>query len=99
MGEPYRYARQKLWQAVDCLVGDGPLRLRLGYAYTTLLILNADNDLPAELRDRFTALMQALDARADNEAHGPVTINTRAPKAGRLAGEVLSLYIALRGGI
>src|SRR5262245_26810680 len=99
MGEPYTYARQRLLQAVECLVGEGALRQRLGYAYTTLAKLNEDNDLPPDLRDRFKKLMWELQARSDGGKYGPVKIITRAPKAGHLAQEVLAIYIDLRGGI
>jgi len=99
MAERYWYARQKLYEALHCPVGEGALRQRLGYAYIDLSILNPDTHLPQDLRDRFNKLKRELKSRADDGRYGPVKIITRSPKAGRLAEEVLSIYVKLEAKV
>ena len=97
--EQYGYARQKLWEALHILVGDGDIKVRLGHAQNLLLLLQPDTDLPEELRGKFRALMSDLSKRAIHYSYQPTRINTRHPKAGRMAETILSLYTELRGGI
>jgi hypothetical protein len=92
-------ARKKVWEPVHVLVGDGTARVRLGYAYGLLAQLQPDRDLPEELRPRFKKLMKDLSDRADEGKHRPVRIITSAPKSGKLAEEIMSLYTALNDGI
>ena len=58
--DQHHYSRQKLWQAIDSLVGDGKLRNRLGYALAHLALLTPE-DFPEELRPRFEKLMKQLN--------------------------------------
>ena len=97
--DQYRYARQKLWEALYVLVGSGSIKERLGYAQTLLLVLQPDKDLPKELRGEFRALMLDLGRRAIHYTYRPTRINTRHPKADQLARSILDLYTALRSGI
>ena len=46
-------SRKKVSEAVHVLVGDGPMRERLGYAFPLLAQLQPDRDLPPDLRPRF----------------------------------------------
>ncbi len=57
----YHYARQKFWEAVDALVGDGLMRERLGYARMYLSMLRPEDDLPEEPREDFRVLMHELN--------------------------------------
>ena len=97
--ERWGSARKKVWEAVYALVGDGAARERLGYAFTLLAQLQPDRDLPEELRPRFAKLMRELEKRADFASHRPVRIVSRAPKSGKLAEEIFSIYTALNDGI
>jgi hypothetical protein len=97
--EPYRYGRQKLWEAVYVLVGDLPMGQRLGYARGLLLLLNPKDDLPEHLQARFQALMDDLNKRVVHWDFRPSWVVSRHPKSGRMAKEVLQLYTELRGGI
>jgi hypothetical protein len=99
MPEPYTYARQKLWEAVNVLVGDLPMKKRLGYARGLLLLLEPEKDLPEHLRSRFQALVEDLNKRVVHWDFRPSWVVSRHPKSGRMAEEILSLYTELRGGI
>jgi hypothetical protein len=99
MAQDYPYARQRLWQAVEALVGDGTMRERLGVARDTLLHLQPDQ-VPAHLRPEFLALMEALNDRAVQLGHEQFSrIITRRPKSGEMAKIILRLYIDVRGGV
>jgi hypothetical protein len=97
--DPYHYARKKFWEAVYALVSDGNIKDRLAHAQNDLLRLKPDEDLPENLRTRFRRLMRDLDDRTIHCSHRPSRVNTRHPKAGRMAMEILEIYTALRGGI
>jgi hypothetical protein len=96
---PYYYGRQKLWEAVNVLVGDGAMRDRLGYAQSYLLLLRPEHDLPEELRDKFRALMKELAERTIHYSYRPSRVITRHPKSGRLAQGIFDIYTELQGGI
>jgi hypothetical protein len=97
--QEYRYAQQKLWEAIYALVGDGPIRDRLGYALTTLIVLRPEHDIPDHLRDKFSTLMADLTKRAITYSYRSTRVNTRRPKSGYMARTILELYTSLRGGI
>ena len=97
--DEYHYARQKLWEAVNVLVGDGAIRDRLGFAQNYLSLLRPDEDLPEFLRPQFRSLMADLSNRAVYYTYRPTRIATRHPKSGKMAQMILSMYTDLRGGI
>jgi len=97
--QQYRYALQKLWEAIYVLVGDGPIRDRLGYAFILLATLQPEHDLPEHLRGTFCTLMADLTNRKINYSYRSPRINTRHPKSGNMAKTILELYTSLRGGI
>lgn len=97
--QQYSYALQKLWEAIYVLVGDGPIRDRLGYAFILLLTLQPEHDLPEHLRGKFCTLMADLNKRKITYTYRSTRINTRRPKSGHMATTILELYIELRGGI
>jgi hypothetical protein len=95
----YRYAQQKLWEAIYILVGDGPIRDRLGHALTVLVVLQPEQDIPGHLHGKFCTLMADLTKRAMTYSYRSTRINTRPPKSGKMAKTILELYTDLRGGI
>jgi hypothetical protein len=97
--ERWGSARKKVWEALHVMVGDGAMRERLGFAYSLLLQLQPDRDLPEELRPRFRKLMRELEKRAEVTSYRPVRIVTKAPKAGKLGEEILAIYAELNDGI
>jgi len=97
--QQYRHAQQKLWEAIDVLVGDGPIRDRLGDAFILLQVLIPEQEIPERLRKKFSALMADFTKRAITYSYRSTQINTRHPKSGNMARTVLALYTELRGGI
>ena len=96
----YGYAREKLWQAVDTLLGDGPIQARLTYAADYLLRTMPDKHLPAgEQRTEFEAIKNALTTEPLSTATGPSPRRVTSEEGAKLARRVLSLYTELRGGI
>lgn len=98
-GERYSYTRQKFWEAVGSLVGDGAMPARLGYAYMSLLILRPDEDLPESMRDKFRTLMAELGKHVVHPSNAPPRINLQHPDSDRAADMILSMYVELKGGI
>lgn len=99
----YDYAREKLWQAIHSLVGEGSIQERLAGAAMVLTRLHRpDEDLPEHLREDFKAVMHALTKEPAVGNEGTITATTRkltAEEGRDLAGKILSIYINLRGGI
>jgi hypothetical protein len=92
------YARQKLFEALNVLVGSGRLRLRLTYAADHLAKLKSA-DFPADSRQTFKDLMALLTKT-------PLTSTIRyevreiTPREARRASEtILSLYLKVSGGL
>jgi hypothetical protein len=99
----YDYAREKLWQAVDGLVGDGSIQDRLASAAMILTRLHRpDEDIPKELREEFKAVMHALTKETAQGNEGNIVATTRklsSEEGAKLAHRIFSLYVQLRGGI
>jgi hypothetical protein len=79
-------------------VGDGSIKERLGYAHTHLLMLKPDN-LPERLRERFEALVAALNSKVEHFSYKPSIVQMRRPQSGRVAEEILSIFVELKGGL
>jgi hypothetical protein len=98
--DQYSYARQKFFEALDALVGDGDLATRLTFAAVPLMVLNsAQGDLPEGLTKRFDKLLQDLTATplSDNAKYIPRELEPDA--ATRTAHEILSVFVQLAGGL
>lgn len=99
----YGYTREKLFQAVDVLVGDGTVQERLASAATYLIRLHEpENDFPPELQEEFKAIKHALtkEQAIGNEGNIQATVDKLSNEEGRkLASRILELYIGLRGGL
>jgi hypothetical protein len=96
--EKHRYARQQLWKAVDALVSDGSIKERLGYAHRHLAVLQPD-DLPEDVRERFRILMETLAGKLEHFTYKPSIIRMRKPQSGKIAEEILSIFVKLQGGL
>ena len=91
----YDYAREKLWQAVETLVGDRDIQTRLTSAAEIVLRLMPDKHLPSEHRAEFEDIKKRLEQlHAD-----PPRSHLTSEEGLNLAGRILSLYTELRGGI
>jgi ferric-dicitrate binding protein FerR (iron transport regulator) len=94
--------REKLWQAIDTLVGDGSIHQRLEYAAEYLIRLRPA-EIPARERDDFADVMKALaEHPAEIPGEGQIRASVRkltGEEAGAIGRKILSIYISLHGGI
>jgi hypothetical protein len=96
------YAVQKLGQALDCLVNEGPLRLRLTHAAYHLLGLRTAWSVPKES----SAIAERVGSIADELTKEPLCLGDHllprshiSPKRAKfLAKEILALYTEACGG-
>jgi hypothetical protein len=95
----YGYAREKLWQAIESLVGHGSVQDRLTDAADFLLRVQSDKQLPPEHQDEFEQIKAALTTTALSSATGPAPRPITDQEGTKLARRILSLYTELRGGI
>jgi hypothetical protein len=97
------YARQRLGQAVECLVDEGPLRIRLTHAAYHLLLLRAIWTVP----EASASIAERVSFIVDELAREPLAIKDHrlprshvSPKRARaLAKEILNLYTEVYGGV
>lgn len=90
---------EHLRNAVHCLVGDGPMRVRLGLAMNSLARL-LPADIPEALRPRFDGILRQLKECAEKDVNHRIRyVNMRKPRSGRIASEIFDLYIKLWGGL
>jgi hypothetical protein len=97
--EPYSYARQKLWEAIQALVSSRPMRRRLADALSALALLNAEHDIPPSKRATFKQLKKDLERRIDNSNPYWRRIKTTAPKSDKFANEILDQFVEVMGGL
>ena len=96
------YARQRLWQALECLVDEGPLRLRLTHAAHHLLLLRKNWTVPRAS----SSITERISSIADELTKEPLQIQDHllprshiSPKRAKiLAKEILALYTKAYGG-
>ena len=93
------YARQKLFEALDILVGSSDrLRLRLTYAANCLIMLEP-SDFPPQCRKRFQDLRALLTQTPLTSKHKFEAHEITPNEAKRAAREILSLYVDVSGGL
>ena len=97
------YAKQKFFEAVNCLVGPASFQKRLRFALQPLLTLRSSGGtvqhfLP-ELELRFQKLMEKLTAKSPggDEPYPPLEITEEEGKA--LAEEIFSIFVQVMGGL
>lgn len=89
---------QRFAEAVQLLIGDGPIKQRLANAYATHLADLSESDLPAGLRREFNELQTALSrvAPAGSETRVRASVQKMSPEeAVAQAATVLKLYVEL----
>ncbi len=94
------YAKQRLNQALESLVEEGPLRRRLTYATVHLLILRSVYQSRDTIRNRIESLVEELTKEPLRTTYGygpPTHISPKRAKA--IAQEILSLYTEVQGGL
>jgi hypothetical protein len=99
----YHYSREKFWQAVHVLVGDGSIQERLAGAAMYLTRLHGpDEDLPEGQREEFRAVMNELTKEKAIGDEGNIQATTRklsSEDGAKLAKRILNIYTELHGGI
>ncbi len=97
----YEYTREKLWQALGCLIQEGALQRRLAGATNFIIRLDAKN-FPDELLPRFLKVQKVL-FRNSAETNGIHDGSNPAPltkaELEEAADGVLALFVKLKGGI
>jgi len=89
---------QKFAEAVQILVGDGPVKQRLATAYSQHLADVADDELPGTLRCTFGELQAAMTriAPVGNETRVRASVQKMSPaEASAHAGTIVKLYVEL----
>jgi hypothetical protein len=91
-----RYFRQKLWEALHDLIGDGEINQRLTSGTANLILLQ-EEQIPREYLQRFQALIGKLRQESSTDSDRPRELSTDEAKA--LAGEILDLFTEEMGGL
>jgi hypothetical protein len=91
-----RYFRQKLWEALHELIGDGEINQRLTSGTANLILLQ-EEQIPREYLQRFQALIGKLRQESSTDSDRPRELSTDEAKA--LAGEILDLFTEEMGGL
>jgi hypothetical protein len=91
-----RYFRQKLWEALHELIGDGEINQRLTSGTANLVLLQ-EEQIPREYLQRFQALISKLRQESSTDSDRPREISINEAKA--LAGEILDLFTEEMGGL
>jgi hypothetical protein len=92
------FAKQKFYEAMFCLVGDGALEMRLTYAASELGAIQASN-LPASIRIDFAALMRELTSKPLSNDAGFIPRGVDRVEGNRLAQTILRMYAELLGNV
>lgn len=96
------YAREKFWQAVDCLATSArPIQKRLVSAAQSMIALKPE-DFPDHLREEFVAMWQELTKHKAEGDEGTIEATMRRvtdAEAEKIADRILHIYTELHGGI
>ncbi len=92
------YFKQKLYQTLLALVGDGDLDRRLTLAASYLVPLQ-DRDIPEQYRERFDALKASLLRTPLSSDRGYVERQISTEDAKAAADHILSLFTDVMGGL
>jgi NaMN:DMB phosphoribosyltransferase len=106
--DPHYYVRQKVWQALGCLVGPGTLGERLTMAASVLSELKVQPALvarlPGDVLEKLERVLNALTRREplegphDSGAAAAVRRLTDAERE-QIATVILDIYVGLKGGV
>jgi hypothetical protein len=88
MTTDYGYAKEKVYEALNALVGSSPLRRRLSDATHFLSLLHHPQQIPPEIADELRDVRQALDRLPQREIDRAL-----------LARRILSMFVKLTGGL
>ena len=91
------YAKQKFFEAMYSLVGDGSIEMRLTYAANELDTIKAQN-LPENMRIDFASLIRELISKPLSNDAGFIPRAVDRDECNRLAQKILSMYAELLSG-
>lgn len=96
------YAQKKLFEAVYCLVSEGPLRKRLAGAGNYIVQLQPQNFTNSEHLKAWERIRESLTwVPGDYEGEGQIKSTTRRmidKDASQAAEDILALFLKLSGG-
>lgn len=93
---------QRLGEAVQTLIGDGPVKVRLATAYTRHLGDLADSEFPAGLRRDFADLQAAMSriSPVGSETRVRASVQKMSPdEAASHAATIVKLYVELMNSV
>jgi hypothetical protein len=102
------YVRQKVWEALRCLVSTKPFRDRLTAAAGPLSQLKYMHsklldDLPENVRVKFDDVMQALTKHPpewNGDSGAAASVRNLTPRQRtKIAQDILDIYVAVSGGL
>jgi hypothetical protein len=92
------YAKQKLWEAVHALAGDGEIDKRLTFAGDCLVGLQ-DDQIPSEHLEEFKAIKAALVTTRLSSDRGYVDRQISTEDAKALSRRIVDLFTGIMGGL
>lgn len=90
--------KQKLYEAVHALVGDGELDTRLTFAAMSLAQL-LESDIPDQFRNDVAALRHRLEQTPLSSAHGYTARQISDEEAREVARRIFDLFTEVMGGL
>ena len=93
-----RHFKQKLYEAVHSLIGDGTLNMRLTYAAVYLVHLR-DEDVPERYKDEFGDTKGALTRQPLSTTSDYTPRELSDLEADRLSKSILSMFVSVSGGL
>jgi hypothetical protein len=94
------YARQKLYEALCALVGDGPIDKRMTFAADTLAQLQLQpNRIPPSIAEEIHAVHSALTKTPLSHYRGYTLRNITTEDGEKLAQRILGMFVTLMGGL
>jgi hypothetical protein len=88
------YAKQKLYETILCLMGDGPIEERLTFAAFPLVVLSnsPDPDTPPDIQKRLERMVKVLTIPLLSDATGSVARPFPHNQCRKMSEEILSIY-------
>jgi hypothetical protein len=94
------YMRQKLWEALQPLIGEGPLRARLSHIVVPLTQLLAAGNAAGRHKEKIKALRDELEKTPTTVGDHILPRSHLSPKrAKQIASEILALFVDAEGGL
>jgi hypothetical protein len=94
------YAKQKLYEAVHCLVGSNTIQERLTFAAVSLVQLRAPvGELPSEIREQFDVVLERLTIEPLSTATGYSPRRLTDEEGREIAQDIFGMFVKVMGGL